>query len=143
MSVHTVCATPGMKLGRVARLMLENDCGAIPIVENLDAPRPTGIITDRDITCRVVAHGLNPLQIRVGDVMTSPVITVLPDATIEECIELMEQNQLRRMVVVDEAGDLCGMVAQGDIAQIGPPEETAELLQDISISARLMAGSRT
>jgi len=133
MSPHTVCVTPQATLDRVAQLMVDNDCGAIPVVEDLDARHPVGIITDRDITCRTVARGVNPLTVKAFEVMSTPTVVIAAQGSIEECVALMERHQVRRMLVVDDEGTLCGMVAQADIAQVGPPEEAAELLQDVSL----------
>ena len=68
----------------------------------------------------------------VGEVMTDNVITVTPDASVEDCVAVMEKNQIRRVAVVDGEGNLCGIVAQADIARKAPAFETAELVKDVS-----------
>src|SRR5258706_15209921 len=72
MSDHAICCTPDTNLEEVARLMRVNDCGDIPVVEKGDGRRPIGVITDRDITCRAVAEGLNPLELTAADCMSKP-----------------------------------------------------------------------
>src|SRR6185369_5802894 len=89
-------------LDEVAKLMVQHDCGEIPIVDRTD--RPVGVITDRDIVCRAVAEGKNPTGHFVESVMTQRVVTVRADAPLEEVVTTMERHQIRRVPVVDESG---------------------------------------
>src|SRR5438105_2563014 len=114
MTGNPACCSPDSNLQEVARMMLENDCGEIPVVHGNDK-RPIGVITDRDITCRAVAQGKNPLQMKARDCMSTPALTVTPEMSLEECCRIMEEKQIRRMPVVDEHGCCCGIVAQADI----------------------------
>src|SRR4030095_10384133 len=104
MSDHVVCCGPDTSLREVARLMAEHDCGQIPIVGPGDSRKPVGVVTDRDIACRVVAEGRNPLDLAAKDCMSSPVVTVTADAALEDCCRTMEQGQHRRGRVRDERG---------------------------------------
>lgn len=122
-------------LQEVAQMMVDNDCGCIPVVENNDTKTPVGVVTDRDICCRVVAKGKNPLDLTAGDVMTSDIATVKPDTSVEDCCNLMEERQIRRILVVDDSGACCGIVAQADIANNTGREMTAEVVQEVSRSA--------
>ena len=74
-----------------------------------------------------------------GEVMTDSVISVTPEISVEDCIATMEKNQIRRILVVDDAGNLSGIVAQADIARMAPPFETAELVKDVSMSQSVTA----
>lgn len=132
MTSHPTCCTPEMDLQQVARLMAQNDCGAIPVVENEQNQKLVGIITDRDITCRAVAEGQNPFAATVRDCMTAPVYTVRMDTDINDCIREMEDHQIRRMLVIDGDGCCCGIVAQADIARRSPEKEAGELVKEIS-----------
>lgn len=123
--------TPDSGLEDVAKMMIDCDCGAIPVVDR-ETNKALGIVTDRDITCRAVGQGRNPLDMRVEEVMTMPITAVSPDASLRECELRMEEAQVRRMPVVDEAGRLCGIVSQADIARATPKEETGELVREIS-----------
>jgi predicted transcriptional regulator len=67
--------------------------------------------------------------------MTTVLFSLTPAATLEECCQMMEKNQVRRMMVVDDRGSCVGIVAQADIARVAPENETAELVKDISKSA--------
>ena len=137
-----VC-TPDMNLEKVARLMVEHDCGAIPVVENADNRKAVGIVTDRDITTRIVAKGQNPLQKRAADAMTDAVVSVRPEDSAERAAELMEENQVRRLIVADDGGACLGIVAQADVARRGRDETTGELVEEISEPSRKAAQPST
>ena len=135
MTEHPAYVTIESSLHDVAQLMVEHDCGSLPVLENETNRNPVGIITDRDIAIRTVAHNKNPLHMIAGEVMTEGVITVTPDSSVEDCVVVMEKNQVRRILVVDDSGNICGIVAQADIARKGTATETAELVKDLSMSA--------
>lgn len=132
MSKDPACCTRETSLQDVAVLMVEHDCGEIPVVDNMQSKRPVGVVTDRDITVRTVALGKNPLELRARDCMSSPAVTVTPETSLDDCCNLMEENQLRRVPVVDEAGCCCGIVSQADIAQHASKGEAGELVKDVS-----------
>jgi len=132
MTKEPACCLPETNLREVAHLMIENDCGAIPIVENFETKKLVGIVTDRDITCNTVAQGKNPLEMSAAEIMTFPVVSLNPEATLDECCKVMEENKIRRLLVVDDANMCCGIVAQADIARTAPESETAELVKDVS-----------
>jgi len=117
-------------LDEVAKLMVQNDCGEIPIVDTSD--RPIGVITDRDIVTRAVAEGKNPTGHTVESVMTRGVVTVRADAPIEEVVATMERHQIRRVPVVDDAGCCAGIIAQADLALEAPPHKAGELVREVS-----------
>jgi len=143
MTPDPTCSTPDTTLQRVAEMMVEHDCGEIPVVENVASMRPIGVITDRDITCRTVAKGLNPLTLTVADCMTTPCVTVTPDTSLAECCRILEENQIRRAPVVDTGGACCGIVALADIAQHAKRRETAEVVKEVSApSASASAAGR-
>ena len=97
MTANPACCTPNTTLPQVARLMVEHDCGAIPVVENTNNKRPVGIITDRDIVCRTIAQGKDPLGLTAGECMTASAVTVTADTDLEECARLMRSHQIRRI----------------------------------------------
>jgi len=123
------CA-PETNLQEIARMMADHDCGEIPVLDASN--RPLGVVTDRDIACRAVAQGKDPKQTAARDVMSRPAVTVRPGDILTDCREKMEQNQIRRVPVVDESGACCGMVSQADIARAASEHEIAELLRDVS-----------
>ena len=110
-----------------ARLMREQHIGSLPVTEN---ERLVGMITDRDITTRVVAESAVPETTSVEDVYSRDLISVEPDKGLDEALQLMARHQVRRLPVV-ENGRLVGMVAQADIA-LKDNERTGELVEAIS-----------
>jgi CBS domain-containing protein len=116
----------------VARLMREHDCGAIPVIEDETTQRPIGIVTDRDIVVRLVAEGRDPTQATAGDAYSVPVVSVTASATLADACHLMETRKLRRIVVVDDQGRLCGMLALADVALSGFESTTVEVVKEVS-----------
>ena len=131
MTPNPVCCTSETTLDQVAKLMLENDCGQIPVRDATD--RLIGVVTDRDIVCRVVAQGKNPVTCAADTCMSQPVVTVQDDATFDEVLSTMEEHQIRRVPVVDERGRCVGIIAQADVARVGPEHEVGELVRDVSV----------
>ena len=112
-----------------AKMMREEDVGLAPVVE---AERLVGMLTDRDITIRVVAEGKDPEQVKVRDVASSQLVTVSPQQDLDEALRMMAKHQVRRLPVVEEDGKLVGVVAQADIAREGDDEATGRLVEEIS-----------
>jgi CBS domain-containing protein len=112
-------------------MMVDCNCGEIPVVDSHNSMRPIGAITDRDITCRTVAKGLNPLAMTARDCMSTPCVTVSEGASLEECCQLMEENLIRRLPVVDSSGRCVGIIAQADIAT-RVNQVAAEVLRQVS-----------
>jgi uncharacterized protein YegP (UPF0339 family)/CBS domain-containing protein len=137
MSENPACCTPEASLQEVARMMIENDCGCIPVVDNQTSKKPVGTITDRDITIRTVAAGQNPVTMKASDIMSIDIVTIKPEASLEECFQAMEKRDIRRILVVDEKGSCRGIVAQADVVQQGgSPARTTEFLREISESSQ-------
>ena len=132
MTKDPVCSTPDASLFAVARLMVEHDCGAIPIVKNQQTRIVVGILTDRDITCRAVARAEHPQHTLAGECMSYPVYTIHPEASLEECCRIMEHNRIRRLVVVDAEQICLGIVSLADIILWMPNLLTAEVIRAIS-----------
>lgn len=132
MTTDPACCTSDTTLQEVAQMMIDHDCGEIPVVQNQEDKLPIGVITDRDIVCRAVAQGLNPLDLTVGDCMSKPCITVTPEMSLEECARILEENQIRRVPVVDAGGCCCGIVALADIALRARQDVVAEVVREVS-----------
>lgn len=132
MHENPILCTPETSLREAARMMVEHDCGSIPVIDDPHGRRLAGIITDRDVTCRTIPDGKNPLEMTVADAMTRQCFTVTPTQSVEECEKLMEERQVRRAPVVDPQGTCCGIVAQADIARKAPEGEAAEVLREVS-----------
>lgn len=141
MTKNPACCTSDASLQEAAKMMKDNDCGCIPVVADKNSNKPIGVITDRDICCRTVAEGKNPLDLTVKDAMTSNVETVKQDTSIEDCCNLMEEKQIRRVVVVNDNGGCCGIVAQADIAINSTDNKTAEMVEKVSKSNSTQASA--
>ena len=132
MTKSPACCTPETSLREVAAMFVDNDCGAVPVVDSVNTRRPIGIVTDRDIACRAVAKGLNALELTARDCMSSPSVTVPENASLDLAIHLMEESRVRRLPVVDERGRCIGVIAQADIALSAGRGKTAEVVREIS-----------
>jgi CBS domain-containing protein len=130
MTENPACCTPDTPLDQVAMLMREHDCGEIPVID--PAEQPIGVVTDRDIVCRVVADGKNPMAYPAGICMSQPVATVPVDAPLGDVIATMELHQVRRVPVVDELGRCVGMISQADLAWTSGKRDLADLVREIS-----------
>ena len=134
MTANPASCTAQTPLRDVARMMIDNDCGQIPVVD--DARRPIGVITDRDIAVRVVAEGRDSNAACAGDAMSSPVRTVNADSSIKDVVCAMEADRVRRLPVVDADGRLAGIVSIADLALAGKDEATAEVVKEVSERTR-------
>jgi CBS domain-containing protein len=114
MTSDPVCCTPEGTAREAARLMRENDCGCVPVVEG-ESKRLVGVVTDRDIACRGVAEGKGP-KTPVREIMSKDPQCCHPDDDIAAVEQIMMQAQVRRVPVVDAKGNCVGMIAQADLA---------------------------
>lgn len=129
MTKDPIRCRPQDKLDTVAQLMAEHDCGEIPVC---DGDRLVGVITDRDITCRGVAAGINPVLVPVRELMTRVVRTVLPEDRVDTAMELMEECRVRRLPVVDWDGSIVGIVSASDLVAALPDAKSGELAKSIA-----------
>ncbi len=123
----TTCETSAT-VTDVARVMAQEDVGPVPVVEG---GRIVGIVTDRDLVTRVIAEGRDPTSTTIGEIVSSDLVTVQPDSSLDEALQLMARNQVRRLPVV-EGEQLVGIVAQADVARAADEEKTGEVVQQIS-----------
>jgi CBS-domain-containing membrane protein len=113
-------------------MMEQNDRGCIPVVSHEHSTELVGVVTDRDIVMRTIAQGRNPLEMTAEEVMSAPVATAKPQESVEDCCVKMEQKQVRRIPVVDDSSDCCGIVAQADIARRSGLDEAGEVVREVS-----------
>jgi CBS domain-containing protein len=144
MTKNPAVCTVDTPLREVAQMMVNHHCGAIPVVESRETNTLVGIITDRDIVCRILARGQDPVHAAASDCMSSPVVTVRPEADVEEACELMERNQIRRIAVVDADEGCQGVLTQAQVARALPEEKIGGLIRRVSEKteepSRVMAG---
>jgi CBS domain-containing protein len=117
MTKDPACVTPGATIREAAQLMQRENVGIVPVVEEKGTKRLLGVVTDRDIAIRVVAEGRDSAA-RVSEVMsTSGIKTCTPDDDVDEAMQVMADEQIRRIPIIDDRGSLIGIVAQADIVR--------------------------
>ena len=121
MTIEPVCASAETPLTTLAKLMVEHHCGTIPITAD---GRLSGIVTDRDIACRTLPHGINPIHATAEQVMSRNVITIGEEDRAETAARMMEHSHVRRLPVVDTGGRIVGIISATDLAM--KAEETAD-----------------
>ncbi len=120
---------PATPISEIAKVMRENDVGAVPIGQN---GRLVGIITDRDITCRAVANRWDIAKTTAGNIMTKRVVYCTENEDIEDAIHLMENNEIRRLPVVNDEKRMVGMLSLGDLTHSVSHELVGELTEAVS-----------
>ena len=136
MTKSPASVTPGATIREAAQLMQREDTGIIPVVDEQAKKRLVGVITDRDIAIRVVAEGRDAGS-RVSEIMsTSQLATCAPDDDVNDAMEAMAKEQVRRIPIVDDRGSLVGIVAQADIVRkardSGRAEKTVQQISEPS-----------
>jgi CBS domain-containing protein len=133
MTKDPACVTPRAPIREAAQVMQRENVGIVPVIEEKGDKRLLGVVTDRDIAIRVVAEGLSA-DTRVSEIMSSSRITTCsPDDDVDEAMQAMSSEQVRRIPIVDERGSLVGIVAQADIVRKGHDSQQAHrTVRDIS-----------
>ena len=121
---------PEEPISAAARLLKRENIGCLPVCD--DMGRVAGIVTDRDITLRCVAAGLEPNRTTVGQIMTAGVCTLSPTDTVDTAAEAMRKARVHRIPVTD-GGKLCGIVSLGDLSsRCGCSPETMQTITELS-----------
>jgi CBS domain-containing protein len=115
MTSNVACVRPDDSVERAARVMQGCECGAVPVVGN--DGRLIGIITDRDITVRLVARGIDIRRARVDDCMTDEAFACHVNDPIIGCMRTMSRHQIRRVPIVDDRDRVIGIVSQSDLVR--------------------------
>ena len=130
MTADVEAVRPDTPLADAAQRMRDIDVGLMPV---FDGKQLLGMLTDRDITIRAVAQGRDPRTTPVGDVMTPDLIFCYDDQDVSEAAQLMQQKQIRRLLVLDRTMHLVGIVSLGDLAvKSGEPKMGGAALEEIS-----------
>jgi len=134
MTRNPECCTAEDNVIVAVDIMRDMNCGSVPVVESHETKKLAGIVTDRDICLYVVGNELIPSDVSVRDCMTTDLITCHPNDSVETAINLMEENQIRRIIIVDDDDKVVGIVAQADLAirSQEDPFKIYELLEEIS-----------
>jgi CBS domain-containing protein len=124
---------PDDTLQEAAQRMKEFGVGPLPVCENQCV---VGMVTDRDITLRAVASGLDPATTAVRDVMSEEIVCCFEDQEVEVAARLMQSKQIRRVLVLDRDKKLVGIVTLADLAvEALDNQRTGEILQEVSGAA--------
>lgn len=124
-SRDVVYATRDTTVQAAAKLMRRFHVGTVVVADNEGGRRsPVGIVTDRDVVVEVNAVDLNPNVITVGDIMAPGLVTVREEEGVLEAMEIMRFKSVRRLPVVDRAGDLVGIVSIDDLLEVLAAEMT-------------------
>jgi CBS domain-containing protein len=134
MTPDPACCIRGDTVQAAAIIMRELSVGVVPVVDSEESQKLVGVITDRDLCMDVVAEGKHPATMKVEDCMTTELITCHPNDEIEQVAHMMQQNQIRRVPVVDDEFHLKGIISMADIVLCGdlPSAEIDETMRDIS-----------
>ena len=116
--------TPETDVREAAQIMKNENVGVVPVVESSGSKKLVGLLTDRDIAVRVVAEGKT--SARVQEIMSGSPRTVKTDTSVDDVMDLMGKEQVRRVPVVDDRGDLVGIVAQADVVREAKDDKKAE-----------------
>lgn len=131
MTPSPACCTPEDSAEQAARLMEENDCGCVPVVEDQNTRRLVGVVTDRDIALRAVGHGRGA-DTPVRELMSTDVSCCTPSSNAEEVERIMSERQVRRVPVIDDSGCCIGVVAQADLARTASDRHVGRTVEQIS-----------
>jgi CBS domain-containing protein len=101
-----------------AQLMRRHHIGALVVVDAKDKSRPVGILTDRDLVLGLMAEGLDPALFTVGDIMSVELVVANPELDAMDAVQLMRVNRLRRLILVNDAGQLAGIVTMEDVLEL-------------------------
>jgi CBS domain-containing protein len=132
MTKNPASVTPAATAREAAQLMQREDTGVIPVVEEQSSKRLVGIVTDRDIAIRIVAEGKDA-NTRVSEIMSANrLATCSPNDNVDDVMNAMAKEQVRRIPIVDERGSLLGIVAQADIVRKADDTKAERTVEDIS-----------
>jgi CBS domain-containing protein len=134
-AMHSGCECIGesQTLLDAAKRMAELDVGVMPICGEDD--RLKGMLTDRDIVVKGLAHGKDPAATMAGEFAQGRLVWVTADAAVDDALSLMREHKVKRLPVLDENRRLCGIVTEADIATHVPEQKTGELVGAIASAA--------
>jgi CBS domain-containing protein len=118
------CTTPTSKVIDAIHMMNRHKIGALVVMSE---DRVVGIFTERDVLRRVIGERMDPADVYVGDVMTNEVVVCRPNARLDEVSAIMQQQRVRHLPVVDEAGSLHGLVSIGDVNACHATEQEQQI----------------
>lgn len=132
MTSDPVCCLPEDTAQKVATALRDKNIGAMPVVLDQSSRKLVGVITDRDLCCRVLANGSNPATTRIDRIFSADPVTCREGENVSHCEQLMQEHQVRRVPVVDGEGRCIGIVAQADLALKEKADKVSRLVAAIS-----------
>ena len=133
MTTNPQCCLPSDSVMAAAQIMKSEDVGPVPIVEDKEEKKLAGIVTDRDLAIKVVAEARDPKTTSIEEVMSQGLVTCRENDDVRSVLQLMEENQLRRIPVVDKNDRLKGIIAQADVAtRLNNTRAAGEVVQQVS-----------
>ena len=116
MTKAVVTTRPNASVREAVKIMERQDIGSIVVMEK---DRPVGIITERDIVVKVASPSADPRNMKVQEIMSSPVVSIKSDASVEEAVAAMAKKKIKKIVVLED-GKLAGMLTYTDVAKAAP-----------------------
>jgi len=133
MTKNPACCLPADTVTKAAELMKSHNIGSIPVIENEQTKKLIGIVTDRDLTLKIVAAGLDAKSTKVESVMTRKVVTCRAGTDLQKALDAMSEHQFRRIPIVNKNNKILGMISQADVAtRYGHSKKTASMVKRIS-----------
>ncbi|NNE40728.1 MAG: CBS domain-containing protein [Marinicaulis sp.] len=122
-------AEPDENLAHAAKKMRTQNIGALPVIEDRQL---VGMITDRDVAIRAVGANMDPSVTEVREIMTDDCLWCAENEELEDAVRIMEQNQVRRLPVMNDKKEIVGMLSLEDVALHAPASLTGEVLKAVA-----------
>ena len=134
MTTSPTCCLPSDSSSRAARIMKDMDTGFVPVLDDEKSRKVIGVVTDRDLCLEVVAEAKDPTGVQVRDCMAGTVVSCTVDEDVDKALDLMRDNQVRRIPVVNREGTIQGTLSLADVMNRmdASPGKTKEVLKKIS-----------
>jgi len=132
MTPDPVCCTPEDSAQKVAKILRDQDIGSVPVVMDQSSRKLLGMITDRDLCCSIVAEGLDPANTKIDRRFSLNPVTCREGENINNCEQLMQEHQIRRIPIVDGEERSIGIVTQADLALKENAEKVSKTVAEIS-----------
>lgn len=121
--------SPSTSIAEIARIMRDHDIGAVPVGEN---DKLIGMVTDRDLVCRMLADGRDPRKATARDVMTSGIAYCRAEQELDDALAIMQEKQIRRLPVIDKNKRMVGMLSLGDVSEGAKSQRAGDVLRAVS-----------
>ena len=132
MTPDPVCCTPEDSAQKVAKILRDQDIGSVLVVMDQSSRKLVGMITDRDLCCSIVAEGLDPASTKIDRLFSLNPVTCREGENINNCEQLMQEHQIRRIPIVDGEERCIGIVTQADLALKENAEKVSKTVAEIS-----------